>query len=119
MKPRNIAFATALFLSTITGAALYGSGSRAAAQETSFGVTYGPWEPDPRSCQRVNESTADGSERWVYTKECRQVQKCSGLANVVRTRRCWLDRPDCRGLTFRGGRRIDTTGVCSGRRRNF
>lgn len=116
MKPRNIAVASALFVGTLTAAALYSSVSRADAQEASFGVTYGPWEPDPRSCSRTNESTADGSERWVYTKECRQVQKCSRVANVVRPR-CWNDRPDCRGFMFRGGRKIDTAGVCGGRRR--
>jgi hypothetical protein len=105
------------------GAAIFGSSSRAEGGSTSvatatamqsasgFGVTYGPWEPDPKSCRRSSLPTTDGRARWEYTRECRQVRQCSKVAEVLRPR-CWNDRPDCRGFTFRGGARQDTTGVC-------
>jgi hypothetical protein len=85
--------------------------SAASASPSGFGVTYGPWEPDPKSCRPSRLPSVDGRDRWEYTRECRQVQRCSKLAEVLRPR-CWTDRPDCRGFTLRGGAKQDMTGVC-------
>jgi hypothetical protein len=103
----------------IAGVLFAGAGGEPAAaltqsrEKSSFGVTYGPWEPDPRSCRPSNQPTSDGSQAWEYTDECRQVEKCTRAAEIYRPR-CWNDRPDCRAIRFyRGGPRRDMSGVCT------